>query len=40
MNPVESLSEKEVWTTPVLKKLDIEETAFGDGLNADGTDFS
>jgi hypothetical protein len=28
------------WKKPTLKKMDIEETAFGDGLNADGTDFS
>ena len=33
-------SEKETWTQPTLKKMDIEETAFGDGTNIDGTDFS
>ena len=37
---MEPVNEKETWTAPTIKKMDIEETAVGDGLNADGTDFS
>lgn len=34
--PVESQpAEKQPWTPPVLKKLDIEETAIGSGQNID-----
>jgi hypothetical protein len=29
-------AEKETWTPPVLKKMDIEETAFGIGPQFDG----
>ena len=30
--------EKEVWTTPIIKKLDIEETATGGAGATDGLD--
>jgi hypothetical protein len=31
-------TEKETWTEPNLKKMDIEETALGGGLEDDGPD--
>lgn len=39
MEPV-TTTEKEVWTAPTIKKMDIEETAVGDGPQFDGADFS
>jgi hypothetical protein len=30
------LNEKEIWTQPILKKMDVEETAVGPGVGVDG----
>jgi len=30
------LNEKEIWTPPILKKMDIEKTAVGPGIANDG----
>jgi hypothetical protein len=35
-NPVE----KQPWTSPILKKMDIEETAISQGVSDDGDGFS